>query len=70
VLVALQIALGAVIIWSRRAVTPTTTHVVIGAALLATSLVITLRAFRAIAMPRLVAPRLDVRSMAAGRALP
>ena len=62
VLVALQIALGAVIIWSRRAVTPTTTHVVIGAALLATSLVITLRAFRAIAMPRLVAPRLDVRS--------
>jgi cytochrome c oxidase assembly protein subunit 15 len=41
-----QIALGASIIWTRRAVVPTTTHLVVGAALLATCLVITLRAAR------------------------
>jgi cytochrome c oxidase assembly protein subunit 15 len=48
VLVALQIALGASIIWTGRAVVPTTTHLVVGAGLLATSLVLTLRAFHAI----------------------
>jgi cytochrome c oxidase assembly protein subunit 15 len=42
-----QIALGASIIWSHRAVVPTTTHLVVGAALLATCLVVTLRAGRA-----------------------
>ena len=46
-LVALQIALGASIIWSRKAVFPTTAHVAVGAAILATSLVIALRSTRA-----------------------
>jgi cytochrome c oxidase assembly protein subunit 15 len=45
-LVVLQVALGALTIWSRRAVLPTTTHLVVGAALLATCLVTTLRAAR------------------------
>ena len=47
-LLALQITLGALTILSGRAVVPTTTHVAIGAALLATSLALTLRAFRLI----------------------
>ena len=42
-LVGLQITLGALTIWSARAVLPTTTHLVVGAALLATCLVLTLR---------------------------
>ena len=54
-LLVLQITLGALTIWSRRAVIPTTTHLVIGAALLATSLVLTLRATRLIAFRRPVA---------------
>ncbi len=45
-LVALQIALGGTIIWTRRAVLPTTTHVAVGAAILATSLVLALRSRR------------------------
>jgi len=45
-LVVLQVTLGALTIWSRRAVLPTTTHLVVGAALLATCLVLTLRATR------------------------
>jgi heme a synthase len=45
-LVAIQISLGATIIWTRKAVLPTTSHVAIGAAILATSLVITLRSLR------------------------
>jgi len=47
-LLALQIALGAITILSGRAVLPTTAHVAIGAALLATSLGLTLRAYRLI----------------------
>src|SRR5215469_1212718 len=47
-LLALQITLGALTILSGRAVVPTTAHVAIGAALLATSLALTLRAFRLI----------------------
>jgi len=47
-LVVLQMTLGALTIWSRRAVLPTTTHLVVGAALLATCLVLTLRATRVI----------------------
>jgi len=47
-LVVLQVTLGALTIWSRRAVLPTTTHLVVGAALLATCLVLTLRATRVI----------------------
>jgi cytochrome c oxidase assembly protein subunit 15 len=47
-LLALQITLGALTILSARAVVPTTAHVAIGAALLATSLSLTLRAYRLI----------------------
>jgi cytochrome c oxidase assembly protein subunit 15 len=45
-LLAWQIYLGAAIIWTRRAVVPTTTHVLSGALVLATSLVLALRARR------------------------
>ncbi len=45
-LLILQITLGGVTVWSRRAVLATTTHLVVGAALLATSLTLTLRASR------------------------
>ena len=38
--------LGALVIWTRRAVFPTTLHLSIGAALLATCVVIALRASR------------------------
>jgi len=48
ILLALQITLGAITILSRRAVIPTTSHVAVGAALLATSLALTLRAYRLI----------------------
>ena len=57
-LVALQLLLGATIIWSRRAVVPTTTHVVIGAALLASCLVVALRASRLV--PRRAAAQAPV----------
>lgn len=53
-LVLTQIALGATIVWSHRAVVPTTIHLVTGAALLATCVVTTLRAARV--APRAVAP--------------
>jgi heme a synthase len=45
-LVTLQIALGALTIWSRRAVIPTTAHQSIGAAVLATCLVLAIRTWR------------------------
>lgn len=45
-LVAFQIFLGALTIWTRRAVFPTTAHVATGALLLATTVVLTLRAHR------------------------
>ena len=41
-----QLALGALVIWTGRAVTVTTMHVVVGAVALATSLVLTLRVWR------------------------
>jgi cytochrome c oxidase assembly protein subunit 15 len=41
-----QITLGALVIWTRRAVLPTTAHLSIGAALLATCLVVALHAGR------------------------
>jgi cytochrome c oxidase assembly protein subunit 15 len=47
-LLAAQIALGGLTIVSARAVVPTTAHVAVGAALLATSLALTLRAYRLI----------------------
>jgi len=58
-LMATQVALGATIIWTQRAVVSTSAHVVVGAALLACSLVLTLRAHRLIATQRrLVTPGL------------
>ncbi len=48
-LLAFQIYLGATIIWTRRAVVPTTTHVLSGALILATSLVLALRLRRLLA---------------------
>lgn len=45
VLLALQIGLGAATVLSRRAVIPTTSHVACGAAVLATSVALTLRAW-------------------------
>jgi len=48
-LLAWQLYLGAAIIWTRRAVVPTTTHVLSGALVLVTSLVLALRARRLLA---------------------
>jgi cytochrome c oxidase assembly protein subunit 15 len=45
-LLAAQITLGALTVWTRKAVLPTTAHVACGAALLATSLVLSLRSRR------------------------
>ena len=45
-LLIVQICLGAITIWSGRAVLPTTSHVAVGAGVLATSLALTLRAYR------------------------
>jgi cytochrome c oxidase assembly protein subunit 15 len=47
-LVLLQLTLGALTIWTRRAVLPMTAHVAVGAAVLATSVVLMLRAARLI----------------------
>jgi cytochrome c oxidase assembly protein subunit 15 len=51
-LVVLQIALGASIIWTHRAVLPTTAHQTTGAAVLATSVVLALRTRRLTAAVR------------------
>jgi cytochrome c oxidase assembly protein subunit 15 len=48
---AIQLVLGAYTIWTRRAVLPMTAHVAIGAAVLATSLLLTLRVYRFVAAP-------------------
>ena len=61
-LLAFQIYLGAAIIWTRRAVVPATTHVLSGALVLVTSLVLALRA------RRLLAPQAASRKDAAARA--
>lgn len=45
-LVVLQVTLGALTIWTHRSVLPTTAHLVVGASLLATCLVVTLHAAR------------------------
>ncbi|MCZ6876050.1 MAG: COX15/CtaA family protein [bacterium] len=44
----IQLTLGALTIWTQRSVLPMTAHVAVGAALLATSLLLTLRAYRLI----------------------
>jgi cytochrome c oxidase assembly protein subunit 15 len=51
-LVVLQVSLGAIAIWSRKASVPTSAHVVTGAAVLATALVVALRAHRLLAPAR------------------
>jgi cytochrome c oxidase assembly protein subunit 15 len=45
-LLMLQLTLGALTIWTQRAVTPMTAHVAVGAAVLATSVILALRAAR------------------------
>ena len=57
-LVLLQIALGAFTVWSGKAVIPATAHVATGALVLATSLVLTLRAGRSLTLASPVIPRL------------
>jgi cytochrome c oxidase assembly protein subunit 15 len=52
-LTALQILLGGAIVWSSRAVLPNTAHVVVGASILATSVVLALNAWRKFLAPRL-----------------
>lgn len=47
-LLLIQLALGAATIWTQRSVVPMTAHVAVGAAVLATSLLLTLRAYRLI----------------------
>jgi len=46
VLVVVQVLLGAITVWSRKAVIPTTLHVLGGAIILATSLVLAIRTWR------------------------
>lgn len=48
-LVVVQVSLGAITIWSRKGVVPTSAHVVTGAAILATAVVLALRAHRLLA---------------------
>ena len=51
VLVVAQIVMGGLIIWTERHMHPTNTHLVLGATLFATSLVITARCFRFLRSP-------------------
>ena len=53
-----QIGLGAVTIWTGKAVVPTTAHVAVGAAVLAASLVLTLRSYHL--LPALEAQELSI----------
>ena len=46
-----QVCLGAITIWSGRAVIPTTSHVAVGAAVLATSLTLSLRSYNMLGVP-------------------
>lgn len=56
-----QLALGALTIWTRKGIVPTTAHVAGGAAVLAASLTLTLRAFHLSAWPKSMAGRPLVR---------
>jgi cytochrome c oxidase assembly protein subunit 15 len=53
-LLAMQVSLGVITIWTGRAVLPTTAHVAIGAAVLATSLTLSIRAYHLFGLPRRV----------------
>lgn len=76
-LVMTQVMLGAFIVWTRKAAVPTTAHVATGAAVLATSLVLALRAYRLNSLrvpastPAFVSPfenpRRDTAALVAGR---
>jgi cytochrome c oxidase assembly protein subunit 15 len=66
-LVLLQLTLGALTIWTRRAVWPMTAHVAVGAAVLATSVVITLRAARLTAVSATSLDKAGVTASAQGR---
>ncbi|MGH7454195.1 MAG: COX15/CtaA family protein, partial [bacterium] len=50
----MQLALGALTIWTQKAVIPTTAHVATGALILGTSLVLAVRAQRLLAVPERV----------------
>jgi heme A synthase len=52
--VAAQITLGALTIWTQKAIVITTAHVATGALILGTSLVLTLRAYRLLVVPERV----------------
>jgi cytochrome c oxidase assembly protein subunit 15 len=67
-LLLLQVCLGAVTIWSNRSVLPTTSHVAIGAAVLATSLTLTLRAYKIFGLPERASAESPVRSLTSRRA--
>jgi heme A synthase len=45
ILLVIQVTLGALTVWTAKAVIPTTAHVATGALVLGTSLLLTLRAF-------------------------
>lgn len=60
-LLLVQVALGALTIWTQRGVLPTTAHVAGGAGVLAASVTLMLRAFRLSAWPKPVAGRELVR---------
>ena len=65
-LLGVQVTLGALTVWTRKAVLPTTAHVVVGAGLLATTFLLALRASRlAPAAQRASAPVLARREIAA-----
>jgi cytochrome c oxidase assembly protein subunit 15 len=56
-LVAVQILLGATVIWTTKSVLPTTAHVATGASILATSVVLTLRSYAFVESVTAEAPR-------------
>lgn len=67
-LVVVQVLLGGTIVWTSRAVFPATAHVATGALLLATSWLLTLRAF--IHLTPVAAPEMSSMSVAENRGLP
>ena len=50
VLLTVQLSLGAITVWTAKAVIPTTAHVLIGALVLGTSFLLTLRAHAMVVM--------------------
>ena len=67
ILVLLQLTLGALTIWTRRMVLPMTAHVAVGAAVLATSVVIALRAARLTTALRQFPDKVGATASAQGR---